>query len=137
MSHCNRPLNLHLDFLESRVLLTAALMGPFSAGGAAADSQAPLATFVDALYRDFLSRPADQAGMAYWSGQLEAGVPRLAVAMTFAETDEHFSEFVHATYHAELGHDATTVDVQYWLALRHAGLTEDSFNERVLASDPA
>lgn len=126
---------MHLELLEARSMLTAALMGPFGPGRDAGGSQPPLETFVDALYRDFLSRPADQAGMDYWSLQLESGLPRLAVAMTFAETDEHFADLVHTAYRDDLGHDASAADLQYWLAQRHSGLTEDDLSARVLASD--
>lgn len=116
-------------------MLSAAEMGPFGAGAASGGPQQPLETFVDALYRDFLSRPADQAGMVYWSAQLEAGVSRLAVAVTFAENDEHVADSIHAAYRSDLGHDATAADVEYWLAQRHAGLAEDQFSARILASD--
>lgn len=125
---------MRFELLEVRSMPAAVLMGPFSPGAAAVDG-IPLATFVDALYRDFLSRPVDQAGMAYWSGQLEAGLPRLAVATTFAETDEHFADFIQAAYRDDLGHDATASDLGYWLAQRHAGLTEDQLSARILGSD--
>jgi lysophospholipase L1-like esterase len=124
-----------MELLEDRSMLSATMMGPFGPAAPSADSRAPLATFVDALYRDFLSRSADQAGISYWSAQLDHGVSRLAVAMTFAKTDEHFADLVHADYRDDLGHDATAGDVGYWLAQRHAGLTESQLNARIIASD--
>ena len=45
--------------------------------------------FADALYRNTLDRPADGAGLDYWTAQLDAGVARSAVVLAFSERAEH------------------------------------------------
>lgn len=49
------------------------------------------ATFVDRLYRNVLDRPADEAGSAYWQGELGRGYPRAALVVSFSESPEHVS----------------------------------------------
>lgn len=44
--------------------------------------------YVERLYRTFLGREADEAGLNYWSGQLAAGVSREEVLKGFARSDE-------------------------------------------------
>jgi bacillolysin len=39
--------------------------------------------FVGDLYRTFFNRPADDAGLVYWSSQIAAGIPREAVLVSF------------------------------------------------------
>ena len=45
--------------------------------------------FANALYVNTLDRPADQAGLDYWTGQLNSGVSRATVALAFSESAEH------------------------------------------------
>ena len=45
--------------------------------------------FADALYVNTLDRAADQAGLDYWTGQLDAGAARSAVVLAFSESREH------------------------------------------------
>ena len=45
--------------------------------------------FADALYVNSLNRPGDQAGLDYWTGQLDAGVARSTVVLAFSESQEH------------------------------------------------
>jgi hypothetical protein len=47
--------------------------------------------FADALYVNTLDRPADRAGLDYWTGQLDAGVARAAVVLAFSESREHIA----------------------------------------------
>ena len=45
--------------------------------------------FADALYVNTLDRPADAAGLDYWTGVLDAGVSRAEVVLAFSESAEH------------------------------------------------
>ena len=47
--------------------------------------------FADALYRNTLDRPSDQAGLDYWTGQLDGGMARSTVVLAFSESREHIS----------------------------------------------
>jgi Ca2+-binding RTX toxin-like protein len=44
--------------------------------------------FVNQLYLNVLHRPADAGGLAFWSGQLNAGTPRADVTLGFTESLE-------------------------------------------------
>ena len=45
--------------------------------------------FADALYVNTLDRAADEAGLDYWTGQLDGGMARSAVVLAFSESAEH------------------------------------------------
>jgi len=45
--------------------------------------------FADALYVNSLDRPSDQAGLDFWTAQLDAGAARSAVVLAFSESAEH------------------------------------------------
>ncbi len=45
--------------------------------------------FADALYVNSLDRPADQAGLDFWAGRLDAGAARSEVVLAFSESAEH------------------------------------------------
>ena len=51
--------------------------------------------FVNQIYINVLRRPADPGGLAYWTGQLAAGVTRGQVMLAFSESAE-FIEFTNA-----------------------------------------
>lgn len=54
--------------------------------GSLTDSQ-----FVELVYQNVLGRPADAAGLAYWVGQLAAGVGRGAAMTGFSESAEYIA----------------------------------------------
>lgn len=45
--------------------------------------------FVERVYQNTLNRAGDQAGINYWTGQLNSGVARSDVALAFSESAEH------------------------------------------------
>lgn len=47
------------------------------------------AGFVERAYRNVLGRPGDQAGTAYWVGQLDRGLARTEMVLLFSESVEH------------------------------------------------
>ena len=60
---------------------------------------------VDILYKTMLDRGADEAGKAYWVGQLDAGVSEAAIINGFCGSEEF------ATICADYGIEAGSVDV--------------------------
>ena len=46
---------------------------------------------VSELYVNSLDRPAEQTGLDFWTGQLDAGVARSAVVLAFSESQEHIN----------------------------------------------
>ena len=45
--------------------------------------------YVDAMYRNVLNRPPDQAGYDYWTGRMDDGLSREEILVFFAESPEN------------------------------------------------
>ena len=73
-------------------------------------------TWVDAVYTMLLGRQADAAGEAHWSGQLAAGVSRLQVAQSIANSSENQTQLINGAYLQYLGRSADAGGLSYWLA---------------------
>src|SRR5262249_43407726 len=91
-----------VDFLGSQLI-----------AGASGDLMAQ-AAFVSALYEDVLGRPADMAGVNYWTGLLQAGFTRAQVAQGIWESPEHRGVQVDALYRALLHRPADALGRAYW-----------------------
>lgn len=64
--------------------------------------------FVNQVYLDLLQRPADQDGLAYWSGQLDQNVPHWQVVLAMESTSEYRTVVVQDLYLSLLGRPADT-----------------------------
>lgn len=62
-------------------------------------------SFVNRLYQNTLGRPADPAGLDYWTGQLRKGVTRASVGLAFAESDEFVRRSANANYVSAVYHE--------------------------------
>jgi hypothetical protein len=62
--------------------------------------------FVAQLYQDLLGRPADDAGLAVWSGLLDQGVSRSQVAHALATSPEYRADEVEGLYRQYLHREA-------------------------------
>ena len=114
--------------------------------------------FVDQVYANVLGRPADAGGRAYWIGQLDAGIERGTVMLTFSESPEFvaltggnpapapvvtpvvnpggfpaYVPEVHRLYRAYFLRDPDLGGRNYWTQQRAAGISlivvSDSFAE--------
>ena len=85
------------------------------------------AAFVDLVYRNVLGRPADPAGIAYWVGQLAAGVlNRGGVMVNFSESPEYRNVTwartdVVAAYLGFLRRSPDAPGLNYWVGVLWAG----------------
>jgi hypothetical protein len=87
------------------------------------------AAFVRQLYQNVLDRPADQAGLDFWTGQLGAHASRGDVLLGFAQSHEYQAGMdaeVTATlgYLGLLGRDAAPAEVAHWVGKLDAGVPE-------------
>ena len=87
------------------------------------------AAFVRQLYQNVLDRPADQAGLDFWTAQLGAHASRGDVLLGFAQSHEYKAATdaeVTATlgYLGLLGRDAAPAEVAYWVGKLDAGVPE-------------
>ncbi|HQU47374.1 MAG TPA: DUF4214 domain-containing protein, partial [Pirellulales bacterium] len=70
--------------------------------------------WLSGVYRDLLDRPPDAAGLQYWSGELQAGVGKPAVALAIATSFEHEALVVGQDFQTLLGQSPGTVLNDYW-----------------------
>lgn len=82
--------------------------------------------WVIGMYHDLLHRAPEVQGIAYWSQQIEAGMPEYTIALDFAAGPERESLVVQNDYSVLLGRPATQADVNYWVGqFLHGASNED------------
>ncbi len=72
--------------------------------------------FVEQVYTDLLHRSADSAGLAAWSGMIDAGVSPMRVVLDIESSSEFRSDVVENAYQTLLGRAADPVGLSYWAA---------------------
>jgi subtilisin family serine protease len=96
-------------------------------------------SYVTALYQTIFGRVPDPTGLAYYAGQIGAGVPRQNVIHELMSYDEAKRTEVARWYQLELGWDEPVVDlkvnsgVEYWASLIDNGLSDDVVHAMILA----
>lgn len=72
---------------------------------AAAYGQPDNLSFVQSMYRNILHRPGEAPGVAFWAGNLDAGLAdRADVVVGFSESQEHAARLAAAQTPPEAGH---------------------------------
>lgn len=79
------------------------------------------ANYVSNLYQDLLHRPGDAAGLAYWAGQLDAGVPASTVVQDFEQSPEYRNDLVNSLYKQYLQRNADPAGLAAWTGLLASG----------------
>lgn len=89
------------------------------------------AALVSADYEQFLDRPADDDGLNYWIGELQAGLSADAVAAAFLSSPEAYwrdggtdAGFVDSLYHKVLNRAPDAAGDPFWLAQLKAGASK-------------
>jgi hypothetical protein len=95
--------------------------------------QASADRFVNALYQDFLGRPADPGGAAYWVSQLPI-IGRQGVVNGIARSTEAFDHVGNEMYAAFLGRPADPLGEAHWASLLQQGASEEWVMSQILAS---
>jgi hypothetical protein len=91
-------------------------------------------TYVQTLYLDLLRRPADSAGLAFWTGMLDQGTSRLQVVQGIENTTEGLTLSIQAIYRDILGRTAEPAAVSFGLNLLRTGGTTEQLQAIVLSS---
>jgi hypothetical protein len=93
--------------------------------------------FVEALYKDILSRTADPGGLAYWIGRLDAGLDRPTLVLRFVRNDERQIRLLRRAVRRVLDRPVADADAP-WAAGFAAGTnTEPRIIASVAGSDEA
>jgi len=100
----------------------------------AASPQPPHELLATALFHNLLGRPADPAGLAYWTNLLDAGVSSFNIATAITGGDEYFVNLVRRDYEKYLGRAPDAAGLIYWVVLAQAGLTDESLAAGILSS---
>jgi subtilisin-like proprotein convertase family protein len=80
--------------------------------------------FVDALYRDFLGRPAEADGLAFWGDRLLAGQEtRASAARKVSRSSEYAGIVTRRAYLTYLGRPGDAAGVAYWAERVRTGLS--------------
>ncbi|HEX7375581.1 MAG TPA: DUF4214 domain-containing protein, partial [Pirellulales bacterium] len=93
------------------------------------------AAWINSVYQALLGRSADSQGEAYWSGQLQAGASRQAIAYQIAVSPEAFARVVNADYQQTLGRAPGAAEVQYWVGQLVGGASRENVLAGFVASD--
>jgi PKD repeat protein len=91
--------------------------------------------FVSEVYRDLLNRPVDAAGLSFWSGLLDQGVPRGQVVQEVENSQEYRADEVQVIYHRYLHRAADPSGLATWTAFLGAGGTVEQVAAQVISSD--
>jgi hypothetical protein len=73
------------------------------------------ASLVDKLYHQVLGRAAEDDGLIYWAGQLDAGQPLDVVAKGIFNSAERLDPLVEQFYHQYLGRDTDPSGLAHWV----------------------
>jgi hypothetical protein len=82
--------------------------------------------FVRGLYFDILGRAPDPGGLATWTGQLNSGVSRSAVANALWQVPEHRGRQVDQYYQTFLNRAADPGGRQHWINQMRGGMSEEA-----------
>jgi hypothetical protein len=91
--------------------------------------------FVGRLYQDVLGRPADSAGLAGWTQQLDAGtLTRLQVAQALIGSDEYRRGVVGRLYQTLLGRTPQPAETAGWSSFLASGNSAEDLEAIILGS---
>jgi hypothetical protein len=93
--------------------------------------------FVEALYRDILSRTADPGGLAYWTAQLEAGLNRPGLVHGFVRNEERQARLLRRVVRRVLDRPVTAADAPWAAGFATGSNTEPRIIATVAGSDEA
>lgn len=122
-------------------LLLAALLHPVVAAGpvAAETPVGPLPTaedFVTQQYEDFLGRPPDASGLAYWSAQIRGGLDPSALVESLAKSAEFEGTMapVVRLYYAHFQRPPDYAGMTYWAQVARGGASMAAISQEFVRS---
>jgi hypothetical protein len=90
--------------------------------------------FVDRLYRDLLNRPADPAGLAFWTNQLAQGMTRSQVAAGIESSLEFETVTVQKAYQQLLHRAADSAGLDFWTNFLQQGHSVEQMDVGIVGS---
>ncbi|MGH7137904.1 MAG: DUF4214 domain-containing protein, partial [Pirellulales bacterium] len=92
--------------------------------------------YVEAAYKDVLARVVDNPALIDWSGQLNAGQPRAALASALDHSAEYYANIIVApAYQRYLDRVPDAAGLAYWVdQLQNQGLTDERLEAGFIGS---
>ncbi|WPL15544.1 hypothetical protein Thiowin_00443 [Thiorhodovibrio winogradskyi] len=92
--------------------------------------------FVQQLYRDLLWREGEDAGLNYWTDQLQVGASHAEVVAAFVEAPEYqtMAGLIGRYYEGVLGRAPDACGLDYWVAQSQAGVAMEQIANAFLQS---
>lgn len=119
------------------LLLGGLLSSPGPAGADVLDGRFPTEEmFVDQVFHDFLSRPADPAGLTYWADQLRSGQPPAEVVEDLLLSPEFAGTTapVVRLYWSIFDRQPDLGGLRFWVNRRQGGQSLTSMADEMLAA---
>ena len=92
-------------------------------------------SWVRGAYQSLLGRDADDAGLAYWKGDLAGGQTRDQVVSNMKRSSEYKDKFLGDAYQNLLGRGVGAEGLDYWSKALDSGASEDSVIANIKRSD--
>ena len=92
--------------------------------------------WVGQIYRDVLKREIRPDEEAYWTGVFNSGATRLLVAQEIMSSDEYHAVYIQNAFQTLLHNPANPTDVSNYLALYHAGWTDEQVKAEIMSGRP-
>jgi len=90
--------------------------------------------FVTRVYSDLFNRAPDPGGLAGWTGALNRGTPRVAVANAITYSAEYRSKLITGSYVHYLGRNPDAAGLASWLGAMGRGMTIEQMESGFIAS---
>ncbi len=94
----------------------------------------PNPAFVNQVYLNLLGRPADAAGLAYWSNQLNNGVARTQVVNAIENSSEFRSIEINSIYERFLNRSADGNGLSFWEEQLNLGVSLEQVEAGIVGS---
>jgi hypothetical protein len=91
--------------------------------------------YVAAVYQQVLGRLPDEAGINYWTSQLDSTTPEGMVAASIVHSAEYYAnEVIRPAYLKYLGRVADDAGVAWWTTQLQSGMSDEQFEAGLAAS---
>jgi uncharacterized protein (TIGR03118 family) len=90
--------------------------------------------FVDQVFQDLLNRQADDAGLTFWTGQLDQGVTRSQVVAGIEKSTEYLTDVVQKAYQQFLHRPGDSNGVSFWVNFIQQGGTVEGMEAGIASS---
>jgi subtilisin family serine protease len=121
-----------IELTATNSLGTGVPSGPIT--GVTLPPVAAISLYVTSVYSHLFHRAPDPVGLATWTGALDRGTPRIAVANDITSSAEYRSGLITASYRTFLGRDPDPQGLQFWLGAMGGGLTIQQMEAGFVAS---